>query len=401
MLTRTIQGFILWGCGLSLLAVEPVSARFTVDLRYQPSGITAESFATSEAVGLSSRFSVLTTILKQDTDGDGIPDAWENYYGLNASVSDGSVDADGDGRSNLAEYNAGTNPVVVDDWSKSVRESGSSVVDTGGRSTGGTSFDQLAEVWARSLAFLLDTAGRAPDADKDGMPDWWETKFGLNAFEASAARDGDGDGRSDLQEYNAGTNPIVADDWSKAVAGTRDVFLTDTRVIVLGSNPTFDKTFAVIRESGRFICDTGGLYYDWDGDGIPNWWEARFARSKVDLNAADDGDGDGHDNLSEFIAYTDPTDAASVFRVTPAIVPLEQTQLAMRFRSTPSGQTGFELSWPSAKGRTYRIFNSKTPTSWPDTPLYVIDGTGEIMSVVIEQTESIQLFKVTVELTRE
>ncbi len=45
-----------------------------------------------------------------DTDGDGIPDAWENIYDLNPLVPGGSVDTDRDGFSDLQEYLAGTDP---------------------------------------------------------------------------------------------------------------------------------------------------------------------------------------------------------------------------------------------------------------------------------------------------
>jgi len=46
-----------------------------------------------------------------DTDGAGIPDEWENQYGLDSgSATNRNLDADGDKMSNWAEYIAGTNP---------------------------------------------------------------------------------------------------------------------------------------------------------------------------------------------------------------------------------------------------------------------------------------------------
>jgi hypothetical protein len=46
-----------------------------------------------------------------DTDGDGMPDAWEVIYGLNPhDPADARLDSDGDGVSNLDEFRTQTNP---------------------------------------------------------------------------------------------------------------------------------------------------------------------------------------------------------------------------------------------------------------------------------------------------
>src|SRR5207253_3881445 len=52
-----------------------------------------------------------TLTVLADSDGDGIPDAWEILYGLNPNdPNDARTDPDGDGMTNLQEYQAGTDP---------------------------------------------------------------------------------------------------------------------------------------------------------------------------------------------------------------------------------------------------------------------------------------------------
>ena len=48
-----------------------------------------------------------------DTDYDGMPDGWEVEYGLDPTTDDASEDEDGDGFSNLIEYQRGTDASVL------------------------------------------------------------------------------------------------------------------------------------------------------------------------------------------------------------------------------------------------------------------------------------------------
>jgi thrombospondin type 3 repeat protein len=64
-------------------------------------------------ISLSNQFAFVQTDTIQmgaDSDGDGIPDAWEQLNFGNLSTADGSSDRDGDGFSDLSEYLADTNP---------------------------------------------------------------------------------------------------------------------------------------------------------------------------------------------------------------------------------------------------------------------------------------------------
>jgi peptidase C13-like protein/thrombospondin type 3 repeat protein len=94
-----------------------------------------------------------------DTDGDGMPDDWEDLYpDLNSGSDDAGGDIDGDGLINLDEYLNGTNPTLS-------------------------------------------------DTDGDGMPDGWEVFYNLDPLVNDANADSDKDEWTNLKEYQRGTDP--------------------------------------------------------------------------------------------------------------------------------------------------------------------------------------------------
>lgn len=53
------------------------------------------------------------------------------------------------------------------------------------------------------------------DSDADGMPDWWEVKYGLNPNDASDANgDLNGDGYTNIEKFINGINPETKIDWT-------------------------------------------------------------------------------------------------------------------------------------------------------------------------------------------
>ena len=107
---------------------------------------------------------------------------------------------------------------------------------------------------------------------------------------------------------------------------------------------------------------------DMDHDGLPDWWEDRFGLDKNSpSDSVLDSDGDGASNLNEFLAGTDPTNAASVFR----IVGLQPETEDLR------------LTWTTVGGKTYRVQTNSIPDAGSFADLsgpISVPGTGEARS---------------------
>jgi hypothetical protein len=147
--------------------------------------------------------------LDPDDDNDGMPDDWEHLYGFDPLVNDSGEDVDNDNLTNLEEYSAGTNPTVADTdgdgWNdgEELYKYYTSPIDI---DTDGDGYPEGKDMYpldpyrwkAEEIHF---------DSDSDGIPDWWEIRYGLNPNVADAHLDFDDDNYTNLEEYEADTNP--------------------------------------------------------------------------------------------------------------------------------------------------------------------------------------------------
>jgi hypothetical protein len=104
---------------------------------------------------------------------------------------------------------------------------------------------------------------------------------------------------------------------------------------------------------------------DADGNGINDDWEVRyFGRIGVDPKA--DPDTDGMSNNAEFLAGTNPTNSASLLRITSLTVTGENVV----------------VNWTTVGGKGYIVqTNSSANGSFVDSsPAIVVPGTGEGMT---------------------
>jgi len=143
-----------------------------------------------------------------DTDNDNMPDGWEFDNNLNATdASDANEDTDDDGLTNLQEYQLGADPNDSDTDNDQMPDGWeyNNGLNAASEDTDDDGLTNLQE-------YQLGADPTDSDTDGDGMPDGWEYNNGLNATDATdASEDTDDDGLTNLQEYQLDTNPNDSD----------------------------------------------------------------------------------------------------------------------------------------------------------------------------------------------
>lgn len=143
------------------------------------------------------------------------------------------------------------------------------------------------------------------------------------------------------------------DDTGTFVPSWPDFF---TRFSVLGDPPTLELEGTVISAT------------DTDHDGLPDDWE-NFYFTNLTQTAEADFDHDGASNYAEYLAGTDPTDAASVLRVTS--LAREEADTVLRFNFAASRQYEIESSsdlqtWSALTNPGLRYYSAPGEVEWRD-----------------------------------
>jgi subtilisin family serine protease len=100
---------------------------------------------------------------------------------------------------------------------------------------------------------------------------------------------------------------------------------------------------------------------DTDGNGLPDWWELEYFGHLTGTDPNADPDHDGMSNLAEWIAGTNPTNAASCLRLTVVSV---------------TNASGTVVSWSSVAGKNY----------WLERSTNLMTGFNSIVSTNIAAT---------------
>lgn len=93
---------------------ETTTAPYQFQWLGAPSGQYAVSARATDSLGSARSSPRVTLTMWTDNDHDRMPDEWEVENGLDPTVNDANFDSDGDGLTNVQEYNMGTKPRLTD-----------------------------------------------------------------------------------------------------------------------------------------------------------------------------------------------------------------------------------------------------------------------------------------------
>jgi catechol 2,3-dioxygenase-like lactoylglutathione lyase family enzyme len=188
---------------------------------------------------------VIALELVNDSDNDGLDDDWEGLYFPSITAASGGDDGDNDGLTNLKEYAAGTNPILLD--------------------TDGDTLSDGAEIDIHNTNPLL------ADTDGEGLSDSDEIS-GIDGFVTDPnLADTDGDGFNDSLELSEGSDPTNGADFPNTLLPLRLNEILTRNVTDLQDGFGRREDWLEIYNPNNTVVNLDGYFLS-DNEGVPTKW---------------------------------------------------------------------------------------------------------------------------------
>lgn len=266
--------------------------------------IDASSGEDSDGDGLSdtAESELGTDPFNPDTDGDGVSDGLEVEIAAGSGCPDPlNSDSDGDGLSDGHELDFGPNPCNAD-----VDGDGLADGAEGGYGTDPNNADSDADNVSDGAEITLGTDPLNPDSDGDGLSDGLELAFGTNPLASDSDSDGLTDGEEVAMAAGSGCpNPIVADSDGD---GLSDGYESAASLNMCDVDSDHDG----LSDNEEAAFGTNPLNSDSDGDGLLDGHEVALAAGSGCPSPSNaDSDADGLLDGDELTAGLGPCDSDS------------------------------------------------------------------------------------------
>lgn len=125
---------------------------------------------------------------------------------------------------------------------------------------------------------------------------------------------------------------------------------------------------------------------DTDNNGLPDWWELQYFGQLTGTDPNADPDHDGMNNLAEWIAGTNPTNAASVLRLT-LVSAINASNIVVNWSSVAGKNYWLERSTNLATGFNTVVATNLAATAPTNTlsDTAILPGNTRFYRVGVEQ----------------